>query len=675
MWQWSMRITAYADRLLKGLEQIDWTDSLKEIQKNWIGKSKGAQLRFGIDGSDQNIEVFTTRPDTIFGVSFLVLAPEHELVNEITSTDYKGAVEEYQTQAGLKSERDRQSNVKEVSGQFTGAYAIHPLTEKKIPIWIAEYVLMGYGTGAIMAVPAGDQRDWDFAMKFKIPIPEIFEGVDLSESACEDKNAIIQNSEFLDGLTAKQGIGKAIDHLVSKNLGVGTVNYRLRDAIFSRQRYWGEPIPVYFESNIPKLIETDKLPLTLPPVDKYLPTETGEPPLARASKEDWPMYFGDRMEFNTMPGWAGSSWYFLRYMDPDNQNEFCAREKSDYWGSVDLYMGGAEHATGHLLYSRFWTKVLYDLGHISFEEPFSKLINQGMILGRSSFIYRVVGQDKIISGDMKGDEKVQRLHINIHLVDNDVLDLDKFKDFYPQYREFEIVCNDEGQYICGSEVEKMSKRWHNVVNPDDLVEQYGADTLRCYEMFLGPVEQSKPWDTKGISGSNNFLRKTYRLYNSELSDNEPTKEELKSIHKTIKKVTEDLDRYSWNTVVSALMICVNELTDLKCNNKKVLSDLAVLLSPYAPHLAEEVWEILGNGNSVTNAGWPKFDESHLKESEKEYPISFNGKVRFKLNIPLDIDKTEVEKLVLNHEKTSEILQGGAPKRIIVVPGKIVNIVM
>ena len=675
MWQWSMRITAYAERLLQGLETIDWTDSLKEIQKNWIGKSQGAELKFDIDGHEDVIEVFTTRPDTIFGVSFVVLAPEHELVSKITSKEYQSEVNAYVEAAGLKSERDRQSNVKEVSGQFIGAYAIHPITEKKIPIWIADYVLTGYGTGAIMAVPAGDQRDWDFASKFRIPIPSIFEDVDISEKACEDKGAVLKNSEFLDGLEAKEAIQKAITFAEKKNFGIGKTNYRLRDAIFSRQRYWGEPIPVYFKNEVPHLLEFSELPLTLPPVDKYLPTETGEPPLARAEKSAWPIFKGDRMEYNTMPGWAGSSWYFLRYMDSDNDDEFCSREKSDYWGQVDLYMGGAEHATGHLLYSRFWTKVLFDLGHIGFDEPFAKLINQGMILGRSSFIYRIVGEDKIVTFEERKNFKTQRLHININLVDNDVLNIEEFRSHYPQYAAFEIITNDKGEYVCGSEVEKMSKRWHNVVNPDDLVEKYGADTLRCYEMFLGPVEQSKPWDTKGITGSNNFLRKALRLFQNGISEDQADKKALKSIHKTIKKVTEDLDRFSWNTVVSALMICVNELTELKCNNREVLKDFATLLSPYAPHLAEEMWCILNEKGSVVDAVWPSFNTEHLIEDEVLYPVSFNGKMKFKINLPAGTEKSEIEKFVLSNDNTIRILEGKTPKRVIVVPGKIVNIVI
>lgn len=676
MWQWSMRVTAYAQRLLDGLEKIDWSDSIKEIQKNWIGKSKGAKLSFEIQNSSHQIDVFTTRPDTIFGVSFLVLAPEHELSTQIVSKEQEQEVAQYIESAKLKSERDRQANVKEVTGVFTGSYGIHPITEEKIPIWIADYVLTGYGTGAVMAVPAGDQRDWSFANKFDIKIKEIFEAHDIEEGALEDKNAVLVNSEFLNGKTAKKGISEAIQFLQSKGVGIGTTNYRLRDAIFSRQRYWGEPIPIYFKNDIPHPLDFSKLPLELPSVDKYLPTESGEPPLARAKREDWDVFEGDRMECNTMPGWAGSSWYFLRYMDPHNDSEFCSKEKSKFWGQVDLYMGGSEHATGHLLYSRFWTKVLHDLGHIHFDEPFSKMINQGMILGRSSFIYRVIGEDRLVTFEKRKEQKTQKLHIHISLVDNDILDLTSFKKMYPQYEGFQIDLNDQGQYKCGSEVEKMSKRWYNVVNPDDLVAKYGADTLRCYEMFLGPVEQSKPWDTKGITGSNNFLRRAFRLFSGEnLSDEAPSKEALRTIHKTIKKVTEDLDRYSWNTVVSALMICVNELTDSKSYNKTVLTDFAVLLSPYAPHLAEEMWSLLGNKDSVLDQSWPIYDETYLVEDEIEYPVSMNGKVKLRVKLKADLKKEEIEEIVMSMDKVSMLLEGKSPKKVIVVPKKIVNIVI
>ncbi len=674
MKQWSMRISAYSERLLNDLNTIDWSDSIKEIQRNWIGKSQGASLHFAVKDFSENIEVFTTRPDTIFGATFMVLAPEHELVNQITTDKYQKDVAKYIEAAGLKTERDRQSNVKEVSGQFTGAYAINPFNGKEIPIWIAEYVLAGYGTGAIMAVPAGDQRDWDFATHYRIPIPNIFEGADIDEEACADKEAKLCNSDFLDGMTGHNAIKACIEKIEEAGIGQGKTNYRLRDAVFSRQRYWGEPFPVFYKDEIPYLLDDSKH-VELPEVDQYLPTEDGDPPLARAQEDAWNISEGDRMEYNTMPGWAGSSWYFLRYMDPKNENEFCSREKSDYWKQVDFYIGGAEHATGHLLYSRFWTKLLFDLGHIGFNEPFAKMINQGMILGRSSFVYRIKDSNKFVSFDKRKDYKTQRLHADISMVDNDVLDTEAFKNWLPEYADAEFVLNDDGKYICGHEVEKMSKSKYNVETPDDLVEKYGADTLRCYEMFLGPLEQSKPWDVKGISGVHNFLRKTTRLFADGSSDDEATKGERKSIHKTIKKVSDDLNRDSWNTVVSAMMICVNELTEQKCNKREVLEPLSVLLSPYAPHLAEELWSLLGHEDSVVDQSWPVHNEAYLKEDDFEYPVSFNGKMRFKISLPADMSKDDVEGAVMAHEKTSHYLDGGSPKKVIVVPKRIVNVVV
>ena len=678
MRQWSMRISAYAERLLKGLNEVDFSESLKEQQRNWIGKSQGASVRFTLEGRDDKIEVFTTRPDTIFGVTFMVLAPEHELVDQITTEDNKAAIAEYKTKAAAKTERDRQANVKDITGQFTGAYALHPFTGEKVQIWIGEYVLASYGTGAVMAVPAGDQRDYDFAKHFGIDIPNIFEGKDISEEAYTDKDAVLANSDFLNNLPVKQSIVKAIEAIESKGIGKGKTLYRLRDAIFSRQRYWGEPFPVYYKGETPYLIEDEKLPVTLPEVDKYLPTEEGEPPLARAEKSAWDVFKGDRMEYNTMPGWAGSSWYFLRYMDPNNLEEFVSKEKAEYWNQVDLYIGGAEHATGHLLYSRFWTKFLSDMGYISFDEPFKKLINQGMILGRSSFVYKVKDENKFVSFGLRKEYKTQRLHADISNVVNDELNVSEFKKWRPEFADAEFVL-EGGKYICGSEIEKMSKSKYNVQTPDELVEKYGADTLRCYEMFLGPLEQAKPWDVQGISGVNNFLKKLWRLFHQgesfSISEQEPTKENLKSLHQAIKKVTEDITRYSFNTVVSTLMIAVNELGSQKCNNKAILSDLVVLVSPFAPHIAEELWSLLGNASTVTVASWPKFEATHLVESDFEYPVSFNGKMRFKISLPVTMGKEEVEKALFEHEKTAHYLDGKDPKKVIVVPKRIINVVV
>lgn len=698
MRQWSMRITAYAERLIQGLDTIDWSDSIKEQQKNWIGKSKGASLRFAVlspqssVSDEKTIEVFTTRPDTIFGVNFMVLAPEHELVAEITTEEQKEEVENYIHQASLKTERDRQADVKNITGVNTGAFAIHPFTGDKVQIWIGDYVLAGYGTGAVMAVPAGDQRDWAFATHFGIELKNIFENVDISEGACEDKSAILCNSDFLDGLNAKKGIGAAIKAIQEKGCGRGMTNYRLRDAIFSRQRYWGEPFPVYFENNIPKTIEDEFLPIALPEVENYLPTEAGDPPLGNATTWSWcrnKKILKDNekqngvctwpMELNTMPGWAGSSWYFLRYMDPKNEEAFVSKEKADYWGQVDLYIGGAEHATGHLLYSRFWTKFLFDMGYISFEEPFKKLINQGMILGRSSFVYRDKENGKFVSFDKRKEHKTARLHTDISFVNNDKLDIKAFKSWREEYKNAEFITNENGDYICGSEVEKMSKSKYNVQTPDELVEKFGADTLRCYEMFLGPLEQAKPWDTNGINGVNGFLKKLWRLFHLgetfNVSDTEASKESLKTLHTAIKKITEDLERYSFNTIVSGLMIAVNELTAQKCNSKQVLEQLIILASPYAPHICEELWNKLGNTESISFATWPEFKPEYLIEANHTYPVSFNGKMRFKLELPSELSKEEIEKAVLAYEKTTHYLEGKAIKKLIIVPKKIVNIVI
>ncbi len=679
MRQWSMRITAYADRLIKDLDTVDWTDSIKDQQRNWIGKSVGASVTFKTE-KGQDIEVFTTRPDTIFGVSFMVLAPEHPLVAEITTEKYKEAITTYQKQTSLKTERDRQADVKTISGAFTGAYAIHPFTGNQLEIWIADYVLVGYGTGAVMAVPCGDQRDYDFAGHFGIEIKNIFKGVDISVAAYSAKDAIITDSDFLTDLPAKEAIKKAIEAIEAKGIGKGQTNFRLRDAVFSRQRYWGEPFPVYYKDGTPYLVADDQLPVTLPEVDKYLPTEDGEPPLARASKDAWNVFEGDRMEYNTMPGWAGSSWYFLRYMDPHNEEAFVSKEKADYWNQVDLYIGGSEHATGHLLYSRFWTKFLFDMGFINFNEPFKKMINQGMILGRSSFVYRDKSSGKFVTTERKHEFETSQLHADIHLVDNDKLDIEAFKKWLPEYKDAEFILSEDGTYTCDSEVEKMSKSKYNVQTPDELVEKFGADTLRCYEMFLGPLEQAKPWDTKGISGVHNFLRKFWRLFhdaenNFEVSDAEPSKEALKTLHKTIKKIQDDLDRFSFNTAVSNFMIATNELTEQKCNNRAILSELLILLTPYAPHITEELWSLLGNTESITKAIFPTFNPDYLVEAEFAYPVSFNGKMRFTLPLPTEFTKEEVEKAVLANEQTIKYLDGNAPKKMIVVPGRIVNIVM
>jgi leucyl-tRNA synthetase/very-short-patch-repair endonuclease len=855
MRQWSMRISAYADRLLQGLETIDWNESIKEVQRNWIGRSEGASVRFKVDGHDAEIEVFTTRPDTIFGVSFMTLAPEHELVMKITTPEYRGLVEQYIEQAKLKTERDRQSEVKNITGQFTGAHVLHPFTGEKIPVWIGEYVLAGYGTGAVMAVPCGDQRDYDFAKKFGLPIPNILKDVDISEKAEPSKDAVLCNSQMLDGLSYKEATKKIIAEIEAKGIGKGKINYRMRDAVFSRQRYWGEPFPVYYKNEIPYLIKDEDLPVVLPPVDKYLPTEDGEPPLARAegwyydldsltpdpspygegsppsdailledvlenygelpekwqawataNKHNWeklkalgrdmrknptdaenllwqklrgnrlsvkfrrqhaigpfiadfaclthhliievdgeihnnpdqalydeartqyldshgfrvmrfkndevlndlddvvarikreitnattgivmeaPLSFGEgsgvrlRKEYNTMPGWAGSSWYFLRYMDPHNDHAFASREKTDYWNQVDLYMGGAEHGTGHLLYSRFWTKILFDLGYIGFDEPFKKMINQGMILGRSNHVYRIMGTNKFVTAEKKDQYETQQLYVDINIVDNDVLDCDAFRKWMPEYADAEFILNEKGEYTCTYAIDKMSKRWFNVANPDDLCQKFGADTLRLFEMFLGPVEQSKPWDTKSINGVHNFLRKLWRLCHDQnnefvVSDAAPAKEELKTLHKTIKKITEDLDRYSWNTCVSAFMICVNELQDQKCNKRNILESLVILIAPFAPHMAEELWEKLGHTSSVTSATWPAFNEEFLKDDAFDYPVSFNGKTRFFLSLPVDLSQPEVESAVRANENTAKYLEGKDIKKIIVVPKRIVNVVV
>ena len=677
MQQWSMRITAYAERLLTGLDKIDWTDAIKEIQRNWIGKSVGALVSFDIDQYNEKIEVFTTRPDTIFGVSFMVIAPEHELVNHITTAEQKEAIEAYQVKAAARSERERMADVKQVSGEFTGAYAKHPFSGELIPIWIGDYVLASYGTGAVMAVPSGDQRDWDFATKFNLAIPAVIDGQDVSEGADANKDGIICNSDFLNGLKVKVAIAKAIEAMEAKGIGKGKTNYRLRDAVFSRQRYWGEPIPIFYKDGIATAMNESELPLELPEVDKYLPTEDGEPPLARA--ENWKTAEGHPIETNTMPGWAGSSWYFTRYLDPNNTGEFTSQEALNYWQNVDLYMGGAEHATGHLLYARFWTKFLNDKGFLPFDEPFKKMINQGMITGNSKFVYRDKTDGKFYSKGLIEGKDFSSMHVDVNIVTNDSLDLEAFKSSREEYANAEFILED-GKYICGSEIEKMSKSKFNVVNPDIIIEGYGADTLRLFEMFLGPLEQSKPWDTDSIEGVHRFLRKFWRLFhdaenNFSVTDLEPTKDELKVLHKTIKKVEEDIERFSFNTVVSAFMICVNELNDLKSSNKAILEQLVILITPYAPHIAEELWEKLENTESVTLQAFPKFEAKYLVESSHKYPVSFNGKMRFTLEMSLDLTKDEIEKTVMEHEESQKWLDGKTPKKVIIVPKKIVNIVV
>ncbi|WP_108245896.1 leucine--tRNA ligase [Muricauda brasiliensis] len=739
MTQWSMRITAYAQRLLDGLDKIDWPQPLKDSQTNWIGRSVGATVKFRVmseklrvsesenselktQNSSLDIEVFTTRPDTIFGVSFMTLAPEHELVAKITTPEQKTEVDAYVEATAKRSERDRMADVKTISGVFTGAYAEHPFTKEPIPIWIGDYVLASYGTGAVMAVPCGDQRDYDFAKHYNIAIPNIFEGVDISEEAFADKETtIIANSDFLNGLSYKDAMKKAIAELEKIGHGEGKVNYRLRDAVFSRQRYWGEPFPVYYVDGMPQMIDLEHLPLQLPEVEKYLPTETGEPPLGNATEWAWDTDKNEvvsndlidhktvfPLELNTMPGWAGSSQYFNRYMNPRNDDAIFSPEAINYWQDVDLYIGGSEHATGHLLYSRFWQKFMFDMGYVPKDEFAQKLINQGMITGTSAFVYRIhtlnrkaffvsknlfdhekntlhgYELEKLIEIDFDNPKeerklmyKIQELHADVSLVNaSDELDVEGFKQWQPEYKDAEFILED-GKYIVGREIEKMSKSKYNVVNPDAICEEYGADSLRLYEMFLGPLEQSKPWNTAGITGVHSFLKKLWKLY-SPLEGGEggaePTAENLKTLHKTIKKVEEDIENFSFNTSVSTFMICVNELTSQKCTSKAVLEPLAILVSPYAPHIAEELWSRLGHTESIAEAPFPMFEEKYLVESSKEYPISFNGKMRFKLELPLDMSKEDIEAAVLAHEKTKEQLQGRDPKKVIVVPGKIVNIV-
>ncbi len=749
MTQWSMRISAYAERLLQGLDTIDWTDSLKESQRNWIGKSIGASVSFSVNNHDEIIEVFTTRPDTIFGVSFMTLAPEHELVSQITTEAQKEEVEAYIEKTAKRSERDRMADVKTISGVFTGAYAEHPFSKEPIPIWIGDYVLAGYGTGAVMSVPCGDQRDYAFAKHFNIPIPNIFEGVDISEEAFTDKDkTIITNSDFLNGLPYKKAMKRAIFELEKIGQGEGKTNYRLRDAVFSRQRYWGEPFPVYYVNGIPKMIDKAHLPIRLPDVEKYLPTETGEPPLGRADVWAWDTKQCSvvsnelidnetvfPLELNTMPGWAGSSWYFFRYMDAQNDLDFASEDALKYWENVDLYIGGSEHATGHLLYARFWVKFMKDRGFVGVEEPFKKLINQGMILGTSAFVNQlnyvfrykneadliedtptasiyfkhVYISNSLVNDNSKVEELLFELinndseykvlkdyidsgkfeqkpelffydkHVDVSFVNSsDELNIESFKNWREEFNNVEFITEEDGTFKVKREVEKMSKSKYNVVNPDSICEDYGADSLRLYEMFLGPLEQYKPWNTAGITGVHGFLKKLWKLYVDDngikVTNSEPSKDSLKTLHKTIKKVEEDIENFSFNTSVSTFMIAVNELTAQKCTSRDILEPLVVLMSPYAPHISEELWHQLGHEESISTVAFPKFDERHLIESSKNYPISFNGKMRFTLELPMDMSKADIEKAVMAHEKTQAQLEGRTPKKVIVVPGKIVNIV-
>ncbi|WP_291090984.1 leucine--tRNA ligase [Empedobacter sp. UBA7494] len=696
MTQWMMRITAYADRLLTGLDKLDWPDPIKESQKNWIGKSTGASIEFQISNfDDAKIEVFTTRPDTVFGVSYVTLAPEHPLVSQITTAEHKAKVDAYIDYTSKRSERDRLADAKNITGEFTGAYAIHPFTGKQLPIWIGDYVLASYGTGAVMAVPAGDERDFAFANHFNLPIINIFKGKDISEAAFTEKGGFeLQDSDFLNGLDYKQAVAKAIEALEEKGFGKGKTNFRLREAVFSRQRYWGEPVPVYFKDGMPYTIPTEALPIILPEVDEYLPTSEGEPPLGRATKWAFDTTTNQvvdntlinnetifPIELNTMPGWAGSSWYWLRYMDAKNDNDFVSKEAVDYWQNVDLYIGGSEHATGHLLYSRFWQKFLFDKGFVPTDEYAKKLINQGMILGMSAFAYRINGTNTFVSKGLKDQHETTPIHVDVNMLKDggDELDTEKFKAWREDYATAEFILED-GKYITGREVEKMSKSKFNVLNPDNICNQYGADSLRLYEMFLGPVEQSKPWNTQGLSGVYSFLKKFWRLYHSGteetffVSEDKSTKEEMKVLHQTIKKVDEDVNNFSFNTSVSTFMIAVNELGKLKTTKRAILEPLAIIISPYAPHIAEELWSKLGHETSVAHADFPVFEEKWLIADAKEYPVSFNGKMKFLLELPLSLSKDEIQEIVMNDERTIKQLGDRTPKNIIIVPGKIINIV-
>ena len=696
MKQWLLRVTAYAQRMLDGLDKLEWSDSLKEIQRNWIGRSEGAQVFFDIENSDRKLEIFTTRPDTIFGVTFMVIAPEHEWVGELTTPENKAAVEEYIRQTKKRSERDRIADTKRVSGVATGSYAINPFTNKAIPIYISDYVLSGYGTGAIMAVPAHDSRDWAFARHFGLEIVPVVEGSDIEKESYDAKTGKVINSDFLNGMDVKEAIQVMFAEVEKRGLGKKLVNYRLRDAIFSRQRYWGEPFPVYYKDGMPQMLPDECLPLELPEIDKYEPTETGEPPLGRAQKWAWDTEKKTvvekskinnttifPLELNTMPGFAGSSAYYLRYMDPHNDRELVSKANDEYWRCVDLYVGGTEHATGHLIYSRFWNKVLHDYGYSVVEEPFAKLVNQGMIQGRSNFVYRVkegTEQGKFVSLNLKDKYEVTPIHVDVNIVSNDVLDIDAFRKWRPEYADAEFILEEDGKYICGWAIEKMSKSMYNVVNPDLVVERYGADTLRLYEMFLGPINQSKPWDSNGIDGCSRFLRKLWNLFfdksgNFVPDSAEPSGDNLRSLHKLIKKVTDDMEVFSYNTSISAFMIAVGELAAQRCTSREVLEKLVILVAPFAPFIAEELWEKLGKEGSVCDAQWPACDESYLRQDNVTMSISFNGKTRFTLDFPVDASKEEIEKEALGCEQSQKYLEGKTVVKVIVVPKRIVNIVV
>ena len=677
MKQWQLRVSAYAERLLDNLEKLEWTDSLKEMQRNWIGRSQGAEMVFKVSNGSQEYDmtIFTTRADTIFGVTFMVLAPESEWVEKLTTSEQREAVDEYLAMAIKKTERERMAETHKVTGVFTGSYAVNPLTEEKIPVWISEYVLAGYGTGAIMAVPAHDSRDYLFAKHFNLPIVPLIEGCDISQESFDAKEGIMCNSGFLNGMSVEEAIPAAIDYVEAQGIGQRKINYRLRDAIFSRQRYWGEPFPIYFKDGVAVPMDISALPLELPEVDAFLPTESGEPPLARAI--GWEID-GYPIETSTMPGFAGSSAYYLRYMDPSNSEELVSREANEYWRNVDLYIGGTEHATGHLIYSRFWNKFLYDRGYICEEEPFKKLINQGMIQGRSNFVYRIQGSNTFVSFGLKDQYDTMEIHVDVNIVETDRLNIEAFRNWMPDFADAEFILED-GEYICGWAIEKMSKSMFNVVNPDLICEKYGADTLRMYEMFLGPLEQSKPWDTRGIDGVHRFLRKFWRLYHERdafsVSDAKATPVELKVLHRLIAKVQSDIESFSFNTSVSAFMIAVNELSDLKCDKREILEPLVILLSPFAPHVAEEIWSSLGHKTSISTASYPEYMEEYTIEDSFEYPVSFNGKLRFKITLPLSISPEEAKAAVLADPMTERYLQGGTPKKIIVVPSKIINVVV
>ena len=671
MKQWLLRVTAYAQRMLDGLDSLEWSDSLKEIQRNWIGRSEGAQVFFDAEmanGETRKLEIFTTRPDTIFGVTFMVVAPEHEWIADMTTAEQKEAVENYIEQTKKRSERERIAETKRVSGVFTGSYAVNPFTGKRIPIYASDYVLAGYGTGAIMAVPAHDSRDYAFARHFGLDIVPVVEGGDLEESSYDAKEGCLINSDFLNGKDVKVAIVEMFEEVEKRGLGKRLVNYRLRDAIFSRQRYWGEPFPIRYKGDVALPLDESELPLTLPPIENFGPTEQGEPPLARV--EGW------EYELSTMPGFAGSSAYYLRYMDPHNSEALVSKEANEYWRSVDLYVGGIEHATGHLMYSRFWNMFLYDLGYVCESEPFRKLVNQGMIQGRSNFVYRVVGTNKFVSLNLRNEYETQEIHVDVNIVKNDILDLDAFRAWRPEFKDAEFIL-ENGQYICGWAVEKMSKSMFNVVNPDYIVEQYGADTLRMYEMFLGPLEQSKPWDTNGIDGVHKFLRRYWRLFHTRtgewaVTDEKATDKELKTLHKTIKKIREDIENFSFNTSVAAFMICINELGE--CHKREILEPLTILLNPFAPHITEQLWSMLGHEDSVCDASYPVCEEKYLVESAFEYPVMINGKLRFKQEYPLTTSPADIQADIVTKEEAQKWLEGAAPKKIIVVPGKIINIV-